>query len=593
VTSATRPVSKTHPRRPLPRPAPKRSPARRLVALLLVFILCLAGIMARLVLLQVRDASAYQELARDQRMRRVALPASRGSIFDRTGQELAMSLPATAVFADPQLIQKRASTARTVARALDLRYRDVFAKLSRPGRFVYLARGVTAAGADALRRRHLPGIGFHSESRRHYPARDLAPQVLGFVGVDGNGLAGLELQYERRLAGRAGHVVVESGPQGIQIPQGTSLDVPPVAGDGLVLTIDEDIQYRAQEALAAAVKANHAKGGTVIVMDPGSGEILAMADYPWFDPNRFREAKAGYFRNRAVTDVYEPGSVNKVVTAVAALEEGVLKLKERLRVEDRYTMSGKTFTDAHPHSPQDMTLGDVIAYSSNIGAIQVAERLGKERLYAYLQRFGLTERTGVDFPGESPGILPPPEEWWGPGLGTIAIGQGIAVTPLQMATVYATIANGGVWVQPRFVRGTVGNDGRFVSAPAPISRRVVSERTARVLARMLAYAVDVGTGRQAQIDRFWVAGKTGTARKPLEDAAGYGDKHVASFIGFVPSSRPALVVAAVLDEPETVFGGVAAAPVFRDVARFALARLRIPPAPKFRPPPHAVPLPAA
>jgi cell division protein FtsI (penicillin-binding protein 3) len=592
MTARSRSPSRPRPRGTTSARGGPRSPARRLVALLLVFLLGLAGILARLVLLQVKDASAYQAMARDQRLRRVTLHPSRGSIFDRTGQELAMSLPAKAVFADPQRIRNPASTARAVARALSLRYRDVHVKLSRPGRFVYLARGVAPARAEALQRRRLPGIGFLSESRRYYPARDLAPQVLGFVGVDGVGLAGLELQYERRLAGRAGHAVMESGPEGIQIPQGASVDVPPVPGDGLVLTIDEDIQYRAQESLAKAVRENHAKGGTVIVMDPGSGEILAMADYPWFDPNRFTEARVGYLRNRAVTDVYEPGSVNKVITAAAAVEERVVKLKERLRVEDRYELSTKTFRDPHPHPPMDMTLGDVIAYSSNIGTIHVAERVGKERLYAYLDRFGLTARTGVDFPGESPGILPPPEQWWGASLGTIAIGQGIAVTPLQMAAVYSTIANQGVWVQPHLVRGTVEKDGRFISAPPPVSHRVISARTARVLSRMLAYTVEVGTGKQAQIGQFWVAGKTGTARKPLADAAGYSDKHMASFIGFVPSSRPALVVAAVLDEPETVFGGVAAAPLFRDVARFALARLRIPTAPKLPPPPHAVPLPA-
>jgi cell division protein FtsI (penicillin-binding protein 3) len=570
-----------------------RSPAGRLIALLAAFLVAISGILTRLVLLQVKDASAYQEMARVQRVRQISLPPTRGTIFDRTGQELAMSLPAKAVFADPQLVRNPRATARTVGSVLDIPAKEVERRLRGSGRFAYLARGVGPAAARELQARHLPGIGLLDESRRHYPAGDLASHVIGFVGLDGFGLAGLELQYEDLLAGRAGHAVVEAGPQGILIPQGANSDVPPVPGDDVVLTIDEDIQFQAQEALAEAVQENHAKGGTVIVMDPTTGEILAMADRPSFDPNRFGRADPDRLRNRSVTDVYEPGSVNKVVTAAAALEEGVLRLNERLMVSDRYRLYTKVFRDAHAHPAREMTLADIIAYSSNVGAIEVAERLGKERLYRYLRRFGLTDRTGVGFPGESPGILPPPEEWSGTSMGTIPIGQGIAVTPLQMATVFATIANHGVWVQPRLVRGTIGRDGRFVHAAPSARREVVSPWAARQVTRMLASAVEVGTGQQAQIPDFWVAGKTGTARKPLKGGPGYSDKYVASFIGFVPAARPAILVAAVLDEPETVFGGVAAAPLFQEVARFTLARLRVAPARKPAVPPHAIPRPTA
>jgi cell division protein FtsI (penicillin-binding protein 3) len=579
----------TSPRRRRP---DQRPPGHRLVALLAAFLVGLSGILARLVLLQVRDAAAYQALANDQRIRRVTLPATRGTIFDRTGQELAMSLPAKAIFADPQLVRSPKATARAVATVLGLPVDDVRERLTGPGRFVYIARGVEPAAASELADRQLSGIGFLDESRRHYPAQDLASHVIGFVGLDGYGLAGLELQYEQPLAGRAGHAVVESGPEGVLIPQGTHQDVPPIPGDDLVLTLDEDIQYRAQEALVQAVKANHAEGGTVIVLAPDTGEILAMADYPWFDPNRFTQADPDHVRNRSVTDVYEPGSVNKVITAAAALDEGILKVNQRLTVADSYRLYTKTFRDAHPHPPEEMTLADIIAYSSNIGAIEVAERLGPDRLYRYLRRFGLTERPGIGFPGESPGILPPPEEWSGTSMGTIPIGQGIAVTPLQMASVYATIANDGVWVQPSLVRGTIDRDGRFAPAAQPRTRQVVSPWAARLLTRMLAYAVEVGTGQEAQIPGFWVAGKTGTARKPRVGAPGYSDDYVASFIGFVPSTRPAIVIAAVLDEPDTVFGGIAAAPLFQEVARFALARLRVAPARRPAAPPHAVPRPA-
>ncbi len=567
---------------------PSRSPARRLIALLVILVVGVAGIFGRLVQLQVRDASAFQALARDQRSRSVILPASRGSILDRDGRQLALSLPAKAVFVDPRLVDDIPSEAAIVASALGLDPTKVIAAMGKRGRFVYIARGVDLAVVDALQRRGLPGVGFLPETKRYYPAGDLAAQVLGFVGVDGTGLAGLELQDQRQLAGRPGHEVVEADPRGVLIPQASTVDVPPQAGQDLVLTLDRDIQYRTQVALAEAVKANRAKGGTVIVLDPATGQILAMANSPAFDPNAFGLADPEALRNPAVTDVYEPGSVNKIITASAALEENAITLNQRMMVPDHYQLYTKTFHDAHSHPTERMTLGDVIAYSSNIGAIETARLLGPDRLYAYLQRFGLTEPTGVGFPGESRGILPSPDHWSGTSMGTIPIGQGIAVTPLQMACVYAAIANGGVWVQPSLVLGTVAASGRFQAAAPPKTRRVVSEETARAVTQMLAYAVDVGTGTQAQIPGYWVAGKTGTARKVLANGTGYSDKYMASFIGFAPAGHPAVVIAAVLDEPATVFGGVAAAPLFRQVALAALAKLRAAPAPKLPIPPHAI-----
>jgi cell division protein FtsI (penicillin-binding protein 3) len=566
-----------------------RTPVRRLVALLVIMMLGVSGIVIRLVQLQVRDASAYRTLAWDQRVRTIELPASRGSILDRNGQELALSLPAISVFARPSLLEDPKGEARAVAEALGLDQADVLADMRKPGPFVYLARGQDADKVAALQAKQLPGIGFLPETRRYYPNHDLAPQVLGFVGVDGTGLAGLEQQYQTELAGRPGHEVVEADPRGVLIPQGENEAVPPVAGEDLVLTIDRQIQFRVQADLERAVKENHAKRGTVIVMDPTTGDVLALADYPSFDPNDISSADPNAIRNSGVTDAYEPGSVNKVVTAAAALEEGVIKVNQRLMVPDWYRLYTKTFHDAHVHPPELMTLGDILAYSSNIGAIKVAKLLGPTRLYSYLRRFGLTETTGLGFPGESSGILPPTKEWSGTSMGTIPIGQGIAVTPLQMAAVYATIANGGVWVQPRLVAATIGPDGVRHDLPASPTRRVVSPETAANVSRMLAYAVGVGTGVAAQIPGYWVAGKTGTARKVNDAGTGYlVGKYVATFIGYVPASRPALVIAAVLDEPVSVYGGVAAAPLFRDVARFSLGRLQIAPAAKLQVPPHAV-----
>jgi len=564
-----------------------RPPAGRLLALLAGLVLAFVSVGGRLVVLQLRDAKQYQALAHEQRVHVLELPATRGSILDRAGRVMALSLPAAAIYADPQLVQDPALTASRLAKILNLRPKRVQRMLSAPGRFVYLARRVDLEVARRIERLRLPGIGLLDESKRHYPAGGLGSQVVGFVGVDDVGLAGLELEYEDILAGRAGEMVVEQDPAGRPIPQGERKLVPPVAGSDLVLTLDRDLQYQAQRALAAAVQANQAKGGSVVIMDPSSGQILAMATYPWFDANRFSDAAPELIRNRTVTDVYEPGSVNKVITAAAALEEGIIGLREMLRVPDNHLLGDKVFHDAHAHPIERMTLADVIAKSSNIGTIMVAERLGKNRLDSYLRRFGFGEETGLRFPGEADGILLDAEDWWITSMGTIPIGQGIAVTPLQMLSVYATLANDGVRVEPTLVRGHVEPGGRFVRNPNPARRRVVSARTARTLARMLALAVHEGTGGAAEIPGYWVAGKTGTARKPLEDALGYSDRYVASFIGFTPSSHPRIVVAAILDEPVTVYGGIAAAPLFREVTRFALAHLQVAPVRPPRVPPVA------
>jgi cell division protein FtsI (penicillin-binding protein 3) len=575
--------------------ATSHASAQRLVSIFVVSALSLGAILARLIVLQVHDAGALESRALDQRVRDLTLPAPRGTIYDRSGGELAMSLPAKDVYADPRLVRDPRGEARTISRILHLKVRDVRPLLATtadrhgvPIHFVYVRRGVDLSVAKRLEDEHLPGIGFLGDTRRYYPAGSLAPQVLGFVGVDGTGLAGLEKQYQPLLAGRPGHEVVQEDPSGTLIPQAGAVSTPPVPGDDLVLSIDRDIQYRAQQSLADAVRRNHASGGTVIVMDPHTGDILAMATYPWFDPNRFAEANPDVLRSRAVTDVYEPGSVNKVITAAAAVEEGTVRMRQRFVVPDQLKVYDATIHDAETHPTEQMTLSDIISLSSNIGAIKVADTLGQQRFYRYLTKFGFGKTTGLGFPGESGGILPPVETWSGVSLATMAYGQGLAVTPLQMAAVYSTIANGGVWVQPRLVRGTVDAHGTFQAAPASKTRRVVSTSTAKLVTRMLAYAVDTGTGVQAQIPGYWVAGKTGTARVPRQNRAGYTHKTIASFIGFAPASRPSLVVAAVLDDPSTIYGGVAAAPLFQDVARFALARLRIPPAAKPPIPPHAV-----
>jgi cell division protein FtsI (penicillin-binding protein 3) len=564
----------------------KRPPARRLVALLGVMLLAFAGVVARLALLQVRDHQALAAQGLRQRVHPTDLPAERGAIVDRTGVPLAITLEARDVYADPRYVTDPIGEAAKVARILDMRPREVEHLLrTRDATFVYLRRQVDVDVAGRLESFGLPGIGFLEVPKRYYPAGALAPQVLGFVGVDATGLAGLEFEYEDVLAGTPGTRTVELDGDGLPIASGMEIVKPAIPGRTVVTTLDREVQYLAQEALRRAVKENQAKGGTIVVMDPRSGDIYAMASYPWFDPNDFKHADRDAIRNRAVTDMFEPGSVNKVVTAAAALESGSVGLREVFQVPWWMRVGGYTVNDSHQHPVQAMTLGDIVAHSSNIGSAMVAQRVGSAGLASVLARFGYGNPTGVGFPGEAGGVVPELLNWTDVTRATVSYGQGISMTPLQMAAVYAAVANGGVWVQPRLVRGTSESDGRFHAASGSERRRVLSEQTAGMLTRMLASVVETGTGGAAQIPGYQVAGKTGTARKLVNGR--YVQRYMASFVGFLPASRPRIVIAVSIDEPRTVYGGVAAAPVFSEVARHVIQRMAIPAAPPVRLPPFA------
>jgi cell division protein FtsI (penicillin-binding protein 3) len=565
--------------------------APRLVALAAAFLLALVGVVGRLALLQVREAGEFVELGWEQRVRTVSLPATRGSILDRNGAPLALSVEARDVYADPRYVIDPAGQARRIAGILGLdraQERELADRLRADGSFVYVARRVERELADRLEAANLPGLGFLPASARFYPAGSVASQVLGFTDVDGVGIAGLEKQYDGLLAGTPGRRTSELSPLGQVIAGGLDVVQAPVDGADLVLTIDREIQFQAERFLRRAVRANRARGGTVIVMDRVRGDVLAMANDPGFDPNRFVDADPATFRNRAVTDMWEPGSVNKVITAAAALETGAVGPAEVFRVPATRRIGTATIHDAHPHPTTRMTLADIVATSSNIGASLVADRVGTRRMAAFLERFGFGRPTGIGFPGEQGGLVPEAATWTDLTRATISFGSGIAVTPLQMVAVYATIANGGVWVQPRLVLGT-REDGGLRPAPEPETRRVLRASTAAQLTRMLTYAVEHGTGEAAMIPGYQVAGKTGTAKK-LEDGR-YVHRYVASFIGFLPAADPRIVIAVILDEPATVYGGVAAAPLFRDVARAAIHRLGIAPAPEVPLPDEALLLP--
>lgn len=570
-----------------------RSPSsRRLLILLTAMLMALVGVVARVSMLQVRQTSAYVELGWEQRVRTVTIAAERGGILDRAGTALAMSLDARDVYADPRYVTQPREVAARIAEVLGLdrpAERDLRGDLRADGSFVYIARRVDREVADELAQARLPGIGFLPASARYYPAAGVASQLLGFTNVDGLGIAGLEKQYESLLAGTPGERTSELSPLGQVIAGGLDVVEEPVPGNDLVLTIDREIQFQAQQYLRRAVRDNDAAGGTIIVMDPRTGDIYAMASYPWFDPNRFGDFDSATYRNRSVSDMWEPGSVNKVITAAAAIETGAVGLSDVFTVPDEREVGEFTIHDSHRHPTTAMTLADIIAKSSNIGSSLVADRVGDEQMAASFAAFGFGRPTGVGFPGEQSGIMPPLESWTDTTRATLSFGTGVAVTPLQMASVYATVANGGTWVQPRLVLGTRGQNGEVRQADPSMTEEVVSPRTAEALTQMLAYAVEDGTGGSAQIPGYQVAGKTGTAKK-LEDGR-YVRRYVASFIGFLPASAPRVVVAAILDEPATIYGGVAAAPLFQDVARYTIQRLGIESAPSVPLPRDALLLP--
>jgi cell division protein FtsI/penicillin-binding protein 2 len=544
-------------------------------ALLVAF----AAMATRLIVLQTVDARAYDQLASKQRKREILFPPRRGTIFDRDGEPLAISVDLQTVYADPALVDDPEAEAAALAPVLGEGRTEIEERLrgTRPGsRFEYLARQVEPKVSKQVRELDLAGVYMKPESRRYYPNGKVAAHVLGFADVDGRGVAGVERQYEDILEGRPGRMVLEQDPAGNPLPQAEFTYEQPKPGRSLLLTIDKDLQYFTQLALQRATKAYNAKAATAVIMRPDTGEILTLANVPDFDPNDPGEFAEESLRNRAATDVFEPGSIFKLVTASGALEERVVTPRSTFVVPDSMPYADRVFNDSHSHATEEMTVAEIIEDSSNVGTIQVGLKLGGEKLDEYVRRFGFGASTGLDFPGESPGIVLDRDEWSGSTIATIPIGQGIAVTALQMTAAYATLANNGVWVEPKLLAGTMGSEGKVVPSTQPAIRRVVSANTARQMTRILTSVVDSGTGVEAQVPGYRVAGKTGTAQKPLE-TGGYGNEYIASFAGYAPATDPEIVIVISFDEPSGTYGGVTAAPTFSTIAEFALRRLGVPP----------------
>jgi cell division protein FtsI (penicillin-binding protein 3)/stage V sporulation protein D (sporulation-specific penicillin-binding protein) len=549
----------------------ERTANRRIRLLLAVAVLVFAGTLGRAVWLQGVQAGTLERMATKQQVVTSDVPAPRGTIFDRTGEPLAIGEQATTVFADPRRILNPRRVASLAGRDLGIDPNRVYQAIAdRSKGFVYVLRKADPVKARTLQRRGLVGLGFYPEERRAYPQGSVAAHVLGFAGVDNDGLDGLERSLDSTLAGRAGTETV------IKDPFGRVIDMlrarPERPGHDVTLTIDHQIQANAEAVLAETVRHWRAKAASAIVLDPRTGGVLAMAVAPGFDANRFGAVPADRRRNRAVTDMYEPGSTFKLVTVSAALSEGIVTPRTAFTLPTSIQVADRVIHEHDPRATERMTVARILSQSSNVGTVTIAQRLGGKRLAKWIDRFGFGKPTGVDSPGESRGAVLPYDRWSGSTIGTVPMGQGIAVTPMQMASVYAAIGNRGVLMQPHLVDRIDGKRKRHGAG-----RRVVSRTVAAQVMTMLRGVVDAGTGTSAAVPGYTVAGKTGTANKP--EKGGYStSKYVASFVGLVPATRPRLAIMVMVDEPKgAIWGGVVAAPAFQDIARFDLQYLEVPP----------------
>ncbi|MGW7339109.1 cell division protein FtsI [Streptomyces sp. NPDC054808] len=607
-----RPARRPGPSRPAPRAFRLGSPRPRLRMIGLALTLVLAAFVVRLLQVQAVDAGTYSAKAEQNRYVVHTLPAERGGITDRNGVALATTVDSYDITADPTMFtreQLKVDDGPEQAAALlapilgqdQEHLADVLRPKNEKLRYVRLARRqtpqvwnqikdlktalTTKAETDRSAVNVLAGVFADPSSKRVYPGGDLAAGILGWVGADGKGGGGLERKLDKTLAGEDGKIrYAQSG--GRQVPTAGSTETPAVPGSDVELTIDRDIQWAAQHAISEQVKKSKADGGYVIVQDTQTGEILAMANAPSFDPGDLAHADPEALGNAALQDAFEPGSTAKVLSMAAVLEENVATPGTHITVPNRLKRGDRLFKDDIDHPTWYLTLNGVLAKSSNIGTIMATGELGKTQaeankvLYSYLRKFGLGGYSGLGFPGETKGILAPPDQWSTSQQYTIPFGQGVSVNALQAASIYSTIANGGVRIEPTLVRGTKGADGRFTPAPEPKKTRVTSEKTAKTLARMLESVVDdeEGTGTKARIPGYRVAGKTGTANR-VDPATGKYHGYTSSFAGFAPADKPRVTVyCAIQNATEgSYFGGQICGPIYKQVMEFALKTLQVPP----------------
>ncbi|MEW6522545.1 MAG: penicillin-binding transpeptidase domain-containing protein [Bacillota bacterium] len=565
------------------RTTPGITTRKRILVLLLSFTLMFVGLVGRLAYIQFIWGAELQAQALELRMRDVPVEARRGVIYDRRGRELAVSLNVESVFVYPAQIVNPEQTARVLAGILQLNVDDVLRRITRVSSFEWVKRKIEDDQARQLKELNLPGVGFTQESKRFYPKGNLASHVIGIAGIDSQGLEGIELFYDRVLRGTQGRITQELDARSRELPQALYRYIPPVDGKSLILTIDETIQYIVERELEKLFASTQARAVMAIFMDPRTGEILALANRPDYDPNHYQDYPAENRRNTVVADAFPPGSTFKPITAAGALELGLTHINERFHCGGSITVSGWTISCHRTHG--SLNFLEIIKHSCNVGFATLGLRMGAQHFHDYLVAFGLTGKTGIDLPGEATGLTVPRDRIKPVDLAVMSFGQTLIITPLQLLNATAAIANGGMLMTPHLVKEIRSHDGSEVEVihPTPV-RRVISETTAAELRRGLEMVVDGGTGRNAFIEGYRIAGKTGTAQKVIGGAVVHG-RYIASFVGFAPADNPQVVGLVMVDDPVgAYYGGQVAAPVFGAMIRDILRYLEVPPS---LPPPAA------
>ena len=550
----------------------------RLKLIAFFLILSLFIFLTRLSYIQIERSPRLKEIARNQHLQSIKIEPARGIIYDRNARELAVNIRSDSLYCVPGEIANRAEVAEKLSSILGIEKEVLRERLTREKKFVWLARKISKEAASRIRELNIEGIYFIKEDKRVYPKDFLASHIIGFTDLDNRGLEGIELLYDTYLRGVVGGYTVVRDAKGRQLSSLRYNWTPSQDGYNLFLTIDEIIQHIAERELKAACRKHNARAGVIVVMNPNSGEILALANYPTFDLNNIGNSRVDARRNRAICDIFEPGSVFKIVTASAALQEQKAQLEDEIYCEGgSYQVAHHTLNDHKPHGW--LTFPEVFIHSSNIGTVKIAQELGEEELYCYIKLFGFGTNTGIDLPGEVKGIVRNVKNWSKLSIAAIPIGQEVAVTALQLACAISAIANGGILLKPFVVKSIQDSDNNIVRLFQPqVRRRVISTANAEKLKQILVDAVEKGTGKKAKVIGYSVAGKTGTAQKATSQGGYSRTKFTSSFVGFAPADKPAISIVVVIDEPRPLyFGGLVAAPVFQRVAEETLRYLKVKP----------------
>lgn len=548
---------------------------KRIILLKIILLVCFAAVIFRLGLIMFVEHQIYFSRAKIQQIKKEEIIPKRGNIYDRMGRELAISLEKESLFIDPASLKSDESI-NILKSYIKFNTEKIKSQSEKNIRFIWLERKVDYAVAEKVKALRIEGIGSVAEGARFYPNGFLASHVIGFVNIDEQGMEGLERQYDKYLKAEKSSKVVSVDARGRKLSDGSLIDI---KGNDIFVTIDEGLQYIVEKYLEEAVKKWQASSGIAIMMDPFTGEILALANRPTYDPNNLKFIKnIDIIRNRALTDLYEPGSTFKIVTATAALEEGIVKPYTKFDCSNGYIeVWGKKIKDAHKHGV--LTFEEVIQKSSNVGIIKIAMMLGKEKLYQYIKKFGFGEKTGIDLPGEMAGYIRPTQKWSGTSIGAIPIGQEVAVTAIQVLRAYSAIANGGYLVKPFVVSEIRSPNGNILYKAVIQREKIVSDKTAKIMRDILKKVTqEGGTATQAKLDGNNVAGKTGTAQKYDPKTGKYSkERFVSSFVGFIPADNPRIAMIVVIHDPKGAhYGGVVAAPVFKAISDEAMAYLNVP-----------------